>query len=172
MSIAETLVALLIVSLLTMGIATGVAFAARQYNNAMLRSKTSILCSTLTSALTSELSNTTKIKLKQSDENTVESYHSVSFPQRELSKLTSNSNGHFVYDNDDNKYLLNPAAYSSKDSDLRVKLDKLEYTKGTNVFSVGFTIYTLAADNSEIPQLSTEFDVLPFNKPRIIRENI
>ena len=56
-SIAETLVALLIVSLLSMGIATGVAFATKQYRQSVIRSESKVLCSTLSSIIRDELLN-------------------------------------------------------------------------------------------------------------------
>ncbi len=54
---AETLVALLIVSLLSMGIATGVAFGTYQYKQSVIRSESKVLCSTLSSIIRNELLN-------------------------------------------------------------------------------------------------------------------
>ena len=55
-SIAESLLALLIVALLSIGIAAGVAFGVRQYNEAMSLSEARVLCSTLASVVRGELS--------------------------------------------------------------------------------------------------------------------
>lgn len=55
-SIAEALLAVLIVALLSSGIAAGVSFAVRQYNAAMVRSESMVLTSTLTSIIRNELS--------------------------------------------------------------------------------------------------------------------
>ncbi len=67
-SLAETLVALLIVLLLTSGIATGMAFAARQYKNSMIDSGARTLGSTLMTILQNELGNTNEVTLKNGDE--------------------------------------------------------------------------------------------------------
>lgn len=55
-SIAETLLVVLILALLSSGIAAGVSFAVRQYNAAMVRSESMVLTSTLTSIIRNELS--------------------------------------------------------------------------------------------------------------------
>lgn len=60
-SIAEALLAVLIVALLSSGIAAGVSFAVRQYNAAMVRSESMVLTSTLTSIIRSELSNSSTV---------------------------------------------------------------------------------------------------------------
>lgn len=55
-SIAEALLAVLILALLSSGIAAGVSFAVRQYNASMVRSESMVLTSTLTSIIRNELS--------------------------------------------------------------------------------------------------------------------
>ncbi len=58
-TLGEMLVALIIVSLLSMSIATGISFATRQYERTLTRSEARILCSTLATVFREELSNTT-----------------------------------------------------------------------------------------------------------------
>ena len=57
-SMSETMVALMIVSLVSLSIATGVAFAVRQHNRVVAYSEARILCSSLTSIFQEELGNT------------------------------------------------------------------------------------------------------------------
>lgn len=61
-SLTESLVTLLIVTLLTAAIARGVSFAQQQYVNALITSESKVLYSTLETALRHELSYTTGIK--------------------------------------------------------------------------------------------------------------
>ena len=60
-SLGETMVALIIVSLLSMCIATGVAFGVRQYKRAMILSESRVLCSTLATVIRSELNSTPSV---------------------------------------------------------------------------------------------------------------
>jgi Tfp pilus assembly protein PilV len=70
-SLAESLLALLIILLLSAGIAGGVAFAVRQYNEAMIRSEAKVLCSSLSNVLRNELSITSDINPPPGDEGKV-----------------------------------------------------------------------------------------------------
>jgi hypothetical protein len=70
-SIAETLLALLILLILSSGIAGGIAFAARQYNESVMRSEAKVLCSSLSNVLRGELSITGDIDPHPGDEGRV-----------------------------------------------------------------------------------------------------
>lgn len=71
-TIAETLVAILILSLVGGALAGGV----RQYRESMLLSETKVLCSTLTSVIQSELANTKTVEL---DGTTVKKFFSANY---------------------------------------------------------------------------------------------
>ena len=63
-TIAEMLVAILILGLVSGGVAEGIRFGAEQYQKSMQLSEARVLCSTLTSIIQDELGNTHKITVK------------------------------------------------------------------------------------------------------------
>ena len=78
-SLTEALLATLLVAILSLGIATGIAFAGRQYRNAMIRAEKKVLCSTLTEIISGELRNTSTIWATPSGD--FDSFHSRGFAQ-------------------------------------------------------------------------------------------
>ncbi len=58
-TLAETLIAMLILSLVSFGMAEGIRFGVEQYRRSMMLSEARVLCSTLTSVIRGELANTT-----------------------------------------------------------------------------------------------------------------
>ena len=133
-SIAETLVALLIVSLLTMGIATGVAFAARQYNKSVIQSESRVLCSTLTAAISDKLRNTTADRHEDLD--------------------TQGGYVRFA-----GSFLLPSEAYSTT-QDLKAEATaSYDDSVEPHVYTVNLKIYT---DDPAKPVVDTTFDVIPF----------
>ena len=62
MSIGETMIAVALIALLSLCIATGTAFGANQYQKSLLSSEARVLSSTLTSIFQEELSNTTQVR--------------------------------------------------------------------------------------------------------------
>ncbi len=77
MSIGELLVAMLIVLLVTSGVASGMRLAVTQYEKSMVQSEAKVLCSTLESIITNEIGNTENIEL--GSQTGVNEYELVSF---------------------------------------------------------------------------------------------
>ena len=167
------MLALLLVALLSMGIATGDAFGARQYHRSMAQSEAQILCSTLSSILREELSNARYMK----NEGGTVRFNSLHYtpgdadPDDGLSCVVSvdedaqapreyglaamcavDRSGAPIY------MLLLPASAYSLEHALQVKLD-LSWS-GTEY---GITISVRTPDGKEL--LSNSFTVIPLNTP-------
>ncbi len=127
------MVALLIVSLLSMCIATGVAFGARQYRRAVANSEARILCSTLTNAITDELSNTT-----------------IFDPSK---TLKANADGQIC--REDGSLLLPEAAYTGTET--------LSATIKVTYADKKYKIELAVSPNNTDWKVETKFDVLPLN---------
>ena len=129
------MVALLIVSLLSMCIATGVAFGARQYRRAVANSEARILCSTLTNAITDELSNTTIFDSSKT--------------------LKANADGQIC--REDGSLLLPEAAYTGTET-LSAKI-KVTYADADKKYKIELAV----SPNNTDWKVETKFDVLPLN---------
>lgn len=129
------MVALLIVSLLSMCIATGVAFGARQYRRAVANSEARILCSTLTNAITDELSNTTIFDSKKT--------------------LEANADGQIC--REDGSLLLPEAAYTGTET-LSATI-KVTYADADKKYKIELAV----SPNNTDWKVETKFDVLPLN---------
>ena len=81
-TLAETLITVLLVGIVSMGVATAMAFAGRQYRASLMASDAKVLCSTLTSVIQSELSNTPKIRLADAS-GTLDSFYSRGYAHEE-----------------------------------------------------------------------------------------
>lgn len=160
-SLGETLVALIIVSLLTMSLATGTAFGVRQYRRAVTRSEARILCSTLSAVLADEFSNAISVTTASGGEVTAYNsrrYGSVSLSVKDKDGNTvSESGSGYLYAGDSE--LLGKAAYSKGYQDLYVKLPEVEYNSTEKRFTVKLTVL----DSNEITKIETTFDVIPLN---------
>ena len=165
-SIAEALLATLIVAMLSAGIAAGTAFAAKQYNYSVSVSESKVLCSTLSNILRSELSATDVIAVNGAGQVvgilSSPSYRTDGFAGTETEKL---SVLHAAVDGVESNYgvlmldeqpLLPAAAYTSYK--LRAKAD-VTYDADENLFRV--TLWIRTADGAE--RTSSSFDVMPLN---------
>ena len=139
------MVALLIVSLLSMCIATGVAFGARQYRRAVANSEARILCSTLTNAITDELSNTTIFDSSDSSKT-----------------LQANADGQIC--REDGSLLLPEAAYTGTET-LSATI-KVTYADADKKYKIELAV----SPNNTDWKVETKFDVLPLN-PVTVKES-
>ena len=137
-SLGEVMVALLIVSLLSMSIATGVAFGMRQYNKAVANSEARILCSTLTSVITDELSNARNFD----------------------SNNTLKAKDGQIYKGDGSP-LLPAAAYSGGTHELSATIENLKFENGK--YTVKLSVSPINTDW----KVETTFDVLPLNSVNV-----
>lgn len=158
-TLAESLIAILLIALISMGLATGVAFGVRQYNNSVTRSEARILCSTLTSVITDELSSIQGSCSKSESGNTV-SYHSERYG---VSGELKADGGHICIG--DTK-LIPDAAYSTT-MQLRaaVEVTPSPATAGSEVtrFTVRLTIQSPDRTSVYKKEIETTFDVIPLN---------
>lgn len=178
-SLSETLVALIIVLLITSAVAGGVNFASRQYKKSMLISESKVLCSSLRHIIKTELENTGTIKLGEQisgDQYKLDSFFSRTYAIKEsLCRFYS-----IDIDDYDNKsvsedgygqillgtvkngkvignLLMSSASYTS--FDLQAKAD-VSYSKTDSVFHVDLSVCSSAGE-----ELSTStFDVVPLNE--------
>ncbi len=155
LSIAETMAALIIVSLLTMCLATGTAFGVRQYRHAMTRSEARILCSTLSAIVSDELSNTQEVTgTEAADGFTVATYNSRRY--KAFVQLKADGDGCLCAGSNE---LLSKAAYSKGFQDLLVEDPEITFDQTANCFTVKLSI----VDADKNPLVSTTFDVVPLN---------
>lgn len=182
-SLSETMLALLIVALLSMSIATGVAFGARQYRRAMARSEARILCSSLAGIIQEELRNTTGV---QTDGDDLEFFQSTHYQSgTELSSLVviveedgeekEQDEGYVAVKTGDEYFLLlGEAAYSGA-NDLKAKLDSVKcntYEKEiddgskTEVYLSSFSV-SLVIKARGAGEVRSDFDVIPLNEIKI-----
>ena len=171
-SIAESLLALLIVVLLSTGIAAGIAFATRQYNASLSMSESKVLCSSLTNILRSELSTTRKITVnavgKVVSIQPSPNYRTAGVAETEAEKQSTlralrngveSSYGELMLGE---QPLLPTAAYSSYE--LNASAD-VRYDDDPGIFEVTLTIYS--SDGSK-ELVSNTFEVIPLNEVQIL----
>ena len=153
-SLGETMVALLIISLITMSIATAVAFGARQYGNSVSRSEARILCSSLSSIIQDELRNTTQVMIDGDDLY----YRTTNYESGDdLSRFDQDEDGHIVVMTGTEKFLLlGEAAYSGED-DLTAELESISFDDG--VFNVSLVVHTSNGGG----EIRSDFTVIPLN---------
>ena len=156
------MVTLLIISLLSMAIATGTAFGVRQYRKAVTRSEARILCSTLSSILEDEFTNTQHVFVDGSGN--VARYDSQRHGNN-ISLLVKDSDGTVVssggggYLFAGNNELLSQAAYSKGFQNLCVESPELKYDNEAKFFTVTLTV----TDFGKTQKVTTKFDVIPLN---------
>lgn len=190
-SIAESLLAVLIVAVLSTGIATGVAFGVRQYNEAMTLSEARILCSTLAGMVRGELSVVSKAWM--AGDGTVTAFNSgidQIFPSDEekdaaqkrnfyAAEITETNSGKAINVKDLDDYgeivmatyptkvypmqFLGSAAYSqfSLQANIKIKADADGNT--VKFFLVEIRVKTPDMDPNEAPLASETFQVIPLN---------
>lgn len=160
MSLSEVLVALLILSLVTVGVATGVNASLRIYRQSVALSDAQTLSSTLSEALMDELRYARNIS-----DGAAPTFTSVSFGE---GVAVRSSGGYIIVSppvremGDDMKswpLLVGTGAYAGH---LTAEAD-VDYTGG--VFAVTLNIYDSAAEGSAPASLRTvEFSVRPLNQ--------
>lgn len=121
-SLIELLAAILILSLVSGGLVTGVMFSNKQYKSSIRQSEASELYNTISSLLNYELKLTNEVKL---DGDKLVAFKSISYQidESSLSKIyvlyesgfpAGDSYGRIAFGNDDKKnYLLGNAAYTN-----------------------------------------------------------
>ncbi len=172
-SIAEMLLTIAILLLVSGGVASGIRFGVEQYKKSMALSEAKVLCSTLTSAIQSELGDTVRVRL--GGDNKVKAFFSrgngmcslipVTVTKEEDGKVTvsesSDDYGELVLAPSGNvalgNPLLNSKAYSST-----YKLGanaSIEYDSAQAVFEV--TLRVRSEGGGDI--VESEFRVIPLN---------
>ena len=137
----EMLCAVLILVLVSGGMATAVSLAARQYQQSMRESEAQILCSTLETILRNELAYTTEIKLNGGE---VKQFQSQTYAIKDsLSSIViddpdENGYGRLLLGNDTkNMDILGRGAYPHG---LLVKIDEFTYYNSTHCFTVKLSV--------------------------------
>ena len=144
-SLIELLAAILILSLVSGGIVTGVMLSNKQYKSSIRQSEASELYNTISSLLNYELKLTNEVKL---DGNNLVAFKSISYQIDESSLCNiyvlyesgypaGNNYGRIAFGNDDKKnYLLGNAAYTNG---LGAKLN-ITYDNTNKMFTVDLDI--------------------------------
>lgn len=147
-SLIELLAAIVILSLVTGGLVTGVILSSNQYKESIRQSEASQLYNTISSLLTNELRFTNKISYKEGT-NEVEAIKSISYQidESNLCKIyilyesgydAGNNYGRIALgDNDKKNYLLGNAAYTN---DLGAKIHSIRYDSTSELFTVDLDI--------------------------------
>ena len=176
-SMAETMVALIIVSLLSMGIATGVAFGARQYKKSVTLSESKILCSTLSSVIRNELVNATKVypgtptafdskNYTISGSNGKRCFVMQTGEDESVTYSDGSSTFGLIYVADQGSFdnpleLIPAAAYSS----YRLKANvSVAYHEKTTTVDEHFAVTVKIKDDAGDEQAEAQFIVIPLNK--------
>lgn len=165
MSLTELLCAVLILVLVSGGMATAVSLAARQYQQSMRESEAQILCSTLETILRNELAYTTEIKLNGDK---VEQFQSQTYAIKDsLSSIViddpdEKGYGRLLLGNDvKNMDILGRGAYPHG---LLVKIDEngFTYDNSTHCFTVKLSVGCDGKDYA-----TREFQVLNANLKQV-----
>ena len=159
----ELLCAVLILVLVSGGMATAVSLAARQYEQSMRESEAQILCSTLETILRNELAYTTNIKLNGKQ---VEQFQSQTYAIKDsLSSIViddpdEKGYGRLLLGNDTkNMDILGRGAYPHG---LLVKIDEFTYDNSTHCFTVKLSVGCDGKDYA-----TREFQVLSANPKQV-----
>ena len=163
MSLTEMLCAVLVLVLVSGGMATAVSLAARQYQQSMRESEAQILCSTLETILRNELAYTTNIKLNGKQ---VEQFQSQTYAIKDsLSSIViddpdESGYGRLLLGNDTkNMDILGRGAYPHG---LLVKIDEFTYDNSTHCFTVKLSVGCDGKDYA-----TREFQVLSANPKQV-----
>lgn len=159
-SLAETLVAVLILLLVSAGLATGMTLASRQYRRSILSSESKILASTLNAVIENELANTPEKKV---DGGSVYFYSPNYGGENRTFCLTEESNGYgkvALADSPDGTGDVMPLVSSSCYANgMGAKVSVTWEGSGRGYFHVVLTI----GDSAGEELLTTTSDVLPLN---------
>ena len=155
MSLGELLCAVLILTLVSGGMASAVSLGVRQYQQSMRTSEAKVLCSTLETVLRSELAYTTHIEL---DGENVINFQCKNVPKdrewRNFAKLTTDAETHGDYGyiilancDDPSEYMeiLGKGAYTNGllakvDKDQSTDKEIFTYNKSNHCFTVQISV--------------------------------
>lgn len=172
-TLVETLITLLIFTLVSGAMAAGIRFGVSQYQQAMRLSEAKMLCSTLSAVIRSELANATKVELdtdgtllgffsmNYASKNRYPIFYSVNDDRMEpasdgFGELAIGIHPDGPGNKEDDKLLINSAAYSSYG--LKAKAE-VRYDRTRHLFAV--TLVIRSAQDSNLVESS--FDVFPLN---------
>ena len=156
-TLAESLLAALLLALASGGMAAGVAFAARQYVRSITVSESGILCSTLRAAISAELSNGMDFRL---DGDVLTGFTSQNYGRPESAGGFSDQDGVILLNG---QPLIGEGAYIRG---MKARLRPISYENG--IFHVYLEI--LGRDGSVLR--SSLFDARPLNPPEAGRPRI
>ena len=160
-TLAESLFVLLILSLVTGAMVIGIQYATRQYMRSMILSQAKILCSTLTNAISTELSNGEDFELDYTENSSLgvikyfknQNYHGEA---REGFAVKEG----MIYLNC--LPLISPASYPRGLTATLVDPDPITYSAALGAFHVKLSIHA-KLDGEDWKVTHTEFDVFPLN---------
>ena len=180
-SIAESLIAVLILSMATGGVVAGVQLATREYSRSRLNSETKILYSTLQNVIMGELNYTTAITYSGSAETVdgkegfrpLTSFFSPGYAMQEIAQSTilPEPNGDknftlggrtygplYIGDAQHNRKLISAGSYPNNVG----AYAKIYYHPTEKIFRVELAI---AREGDDGPMIDEFFDVMPLNNP-------
>ena len=144
MSRGELLCAVLILALVSGGMASAVSLGVRQYQQSMRTSEAKVLCSTLETVLRNELAYTTQIKL---DGGNVKQFQSQNFAiEKNLSTLMTDADrpdgyGHIILANCvDTREFMNVLGKGAYTNGLLAKVDSFTYDTSNHCFTVRLSV--------------------------------
>lgn len=184
-TIAELMVATMIVLMVSATVVIGVTFSARQYNNSKMRSEAQMLAATLADIVRTELANTRTITLgsKSGDVYQLDKFFSLNYAIKyddgqtrfysvdvDENKKVTPTDGYgelmLAVKNDENEMvghlLLASSAYT--EYGLGAKVDSITYNRDSSIFHVVMHV----ANGNEILE-TKEFDVIPLNE---VKDNL
>ncbi|MDO4182394.1 MAG: hypothetical protein Q4E12_02140 [Coriobacteriia bacterium] len=152
MSFAEMLIAVLLVGLVSMCMATGVSTASRNLTTSMRWSESKTLSSTLITVIEDELAYTTRVQMSDNTLYFQSQHHANQKPVT----FATNDDGHLVLKSEtDEMNLVGRAAYTNG---LSARVTQLEYDQDACRFTVTLELY---CGNDEYQ--TTTFNVLNVN---------
>ena len=165
-SLFETMVTLLILSLMSGGVAAGVRFAAEQYRVSMIASESIVLCSTLSDKITDFLRNT-DMNPKPSEAEFDANKPMFNLNNTTIRTIFARDGEIWVGDGEpetgspslsSNERLIPKSSYSS--FNLKANLTQFSYDTDLKCFRVKLVIYDVVMQKDV---LTTSFDVFPLN---------
>ena len=164
-TLIEMLCVVILVSLLSMGMSTGVSLAQKDFKKSMQRAQAPQLFTTLENILTNELRYTNRYKAQEGN---VESFFSVTYAlKKDLTSVVSvdeegnviNGYGQIAFKAGETyKPVLGQSAYPDG---LGAQVEKIEWTGSY------FTVHLMVGSNSSAdPLIEGYFDVIPLNDPK------
>jgi len=141
MSLAETLISMIILLLVSSGLVATIMIASDQYKEANRYSEAKILISSLSNVIVDDLTNAEDVKTHiNNDVIVMDSYTSRRFYNKTM--LTSDSNGRLIAQNvDDSDQYYNLLSEKAYLDDLKAKINYFYYSPKANSFKLEIEIY-------------------------------